>query len=81
MPRVNLDGYGEIYKDKQLMELLRAKKSGKGLTNATAGKKIGVCDKTFAKYLECPSLIPLGVLRKMQKKLEIPKEDLLKLIF
>lgn len=78
MPRVSLAG--DKYQNKDLAELIRRYKYSKGLTNTTAGKLVGVCDRTFARYLEQPGTIPIGVLRIIQKKFQIPKEEMIKYI-
>lgn len=74
MPRVKLAG--DTYLDKDLVELIRRYKYGKKLTNAEAGKLIGVAERTFAKYMEHPEIMSLKTLRTIQRKLGIPKEEM-----
>lgn len=76
MPRVKMAG--DCYLDKDLAELIRRYKYGKKLNNAEAGKLVGIGERTFARYLEKPGMVPLSVLRLMQRKLQIPKEEFLK---
>lgn len=76
MPRVKMAG--DSYLDKDLAELIRRYKYGKKLNNAEAGKLVGIGERTFARYLEKPGMVPLSVLRLMQRKLQIPKEEFLK---
>ena len=76
MPRVKMAG--DSYLDKDLAELIRRYKYGKRLNNAEAGKLVGIGERTFARYLEKPGMVPLSVLRLMQRKLQIPKEEFLK---
>ena len=75
MPRTNLAG--DKYKDKDLGELIRRYKYGKDLNNTEAGKLIGVCERTWRAYMENPGNIPLKKLRLIQRKLQIPKEEML----
>lgn len=75
MPRVKLAG--DTYKDKDLSQLIRRYKYGKNITNKQAGQMIGVCESTWKNYMNDPTLIPLGKLRLLQRKLQIPKEELL----
>lgn len=76
MPRVKMAG--DCYLDKDLTELIRRYKYGKKLNNAEAGKLVGIGERTFARYLEKPGMVPLSVLRLLQRKLQIPKEEFLK---
>lgn len=76
MPRVKLAG--DIYRDSDLAQLIRRYKYGKDLSNAEAGKLLGIGERTFAKYLEKPETMSLQMLRKVQRRLEIPKEDFLR---
>lgn len=76
MPRVKMAG--DSYLDKDLAEMIRRYKYGKQLNNAEAGKLVGIGERTFARYLEKPGMMPLSVLRLMQRKLQIPKEEFLK---
>jgi hypothetical protein len=76
MPRVKMAG--DCYLDKDLAELIRRYKYGKGLNNAEAGRLVGIGERTFARYLEKPGMVPLSVLRMMQRRLQIPKEEFLK---
>lgn len=75
MPRVNLAG--DQYRDKDLGELIRRYKYGKALTDAEAGKLVGISDKTWRRYMLEPGRIPLHVLRAIQRKLQIPREEML----
>lgn len=75
MPRVNLAG--DKYRDKDLGELIRRYKYGKDLTDAQAGKLVGISDKTWRRYMLEPQKMPLRVLRKIQRQLQIPKEEIL----
>ena len=75
MPRVKLAG--EVYKDKDMAELIRRYKYGKRLTNADMAKIAGIGQTKWKSWLADPSLIPVGKLRLIQKKLQIPKEELL----
>lgn len=79
MPRVKLAEDG--YKNKDLSELIRRYKYSTGLTNEQAGKLVGVSERTFAKYMAEPDTMPLKVLRKLQRRLQIPKEELTKYLF
>ena len=74
MPRTKLAG--DAYKDKDLAELIRRYKYGKGLNNEQAAKLIGVCPTTWKAYVSAPGKIPLEKLRKIQQKLGIPKEEI-----
>lgn len=78
MPRVKLAG--DTYLDKDLSELIRRYKYGKKLNNVEAGKLVGIGERTFARYMEKPGMMPLSVLRLMQRKLQIPKEEFLRYI-
>lgn len=78
MPRVKLAA--DSYKDKDLAQLIRRYKYGKDLTNAEAGRMIGVCEGTWKNYMNDPARIPLGKLRPIQRKLQIPKEEILPFI-
>lgn len=78
MPKVKLAE--EAYKNKALSELIRRYKYGKGLNNVQAGKLVGIGERTFARYMENPGLIPVAMLRVYQKKLGIPKEEMLQLL-
>ena len=78
MPRTNLAG--DSYKNKDLSELIRRYKYGKGLNNEQAGKLVGISERTFAKYMSQPEVMPLKVLRKIQRKLQIPKEEFLQFL-
>lgn len=75
MPRVKLAE--DSYKNKDLSELIRRYKYGKGLNNEQAGKLVGISERTFAKYMSQPEVMPLKVLRKIQRQLQIPKEEFL----
>ena len=75
MPRVKMAA--DSYKDKDLRELIRRYKYGKGLTNLEAARMIGVCEATWKNYTDTPGRIPLDKLRAIQKKLQIPKEEIL----
>lgn len=76
MPRVKLAG--DSYLDKDLSELIRRYKYGKKLNNVEAGKLVGIGERTFARYMEKPEMIPLRILRQMQRKLQIPKEEFIR---
>lgn len=76
MPRVKLAG--DNYRDSDLSELIRRYKYGQQLTNADVGRLIGVGERTFARYLEQPETMSLHILRKVQRRLKIPKEEFLK---
>lgn len=78
MPRVKLAG--DVYKDRDLSELIRRYKYGKGLNNNEAAAMIGVCERTWRNHMENPAQIPLERLRAIQKKLGIPKEEMLKFL-
>ena len=78
MPKVKLAE--EAYKNKALSELIRRYKYGKKLNNVEAGKLVGIGERTFARYMEKPGMMPLSVLRLMQRKLQIPKEEFLRYI-
>lgn len=65
----------DLYKNKDLTEIIRRYKYGKGLSNAEVGKLIGVAERTFAKYLEQPDTMTLKTLRTIQKRLQIPKDE------
>jgi predicted DNA-binding protein (UPF0251 family) len=73
MPRVKLAG--DSYLDRDLVEVIRRYKYGKGLNNSEAGKLVGVAERTFARYLENPEMMNLKTLRMLQRKLQIPKEE------
>ena len=75
MPRVKLAE--DSYKNKDLSELIRRYKYGKGLNNEQAGKLVGISERTFAKYMSQPEVMPLKVLRKIQRQLQIPKDEFL----
>lgn len=76
MPRVKLAG--DSYLDKDLSELIRRYKYGKKLNNVEAGKLVGIGERTFARYMEKPEMMPLRILRQMQRKLQIPKEEFIR---
>lgn len=78
MPRVKLAG--EAYKDKDMAELIRRYKYGKSLTNADMAKMMGVGQTKWKSWLSDPTLIPLGKLRLIRKKLQIPVEEILPLV-
>lgn len=75
MPRVNLAG--DVYKDKDLVSLIKRYKYGSDMTNAEAAKAVGICEATWTNYMAEPGRIPLKVLRKMRKAFRIPKEEML----
>ena len=79
MPRVKLAE--DSYMNKDLSELIRMHKYGKRLSNEQAGKLVGISERTFAKYMAEPEVMPLKVLRKLQRRLQIPKEELTKYLF
>lgn len=78
MPRVKLAE--EQYKNNDLAKLIRRYKYGEGLNNTQVGALIGVGERTFARYLENPGLMSLATLRKLQKGLKIPKEEIMQFI-
>ena len=78
MPRVKLAG--EVYKDKDLSELIRRYKYGKNLTNAEMAKMMGVGQTKWKSWLSDPTLIPIGKLRLIRKHLCIPKEEMMQFL-
>lgn len=74
MPRTNLGT--DTYKNSDLTELIRLHKAKLNLSNDEVGKKIGVSGKTFSKFLKQPEEMSIKILRRLQKSLKIPKEDM-----
>ena len=67
-------------KNAALSKLFRSHQYGEALTMEQAAEKLGMNFRTYAKYLKDPDLLPLGVLRKIQREFGVPEEDLLPLL-
>lgn len=67
-------------KNEALSRLLRAQQYGMGLTMEQTAQMVGINFRTYAKYLNEPDLMPMGILRKLLQVLKVRTEDVLPLI-
>lgn len=78
MPRTKLSA--ESDKNKDLSKLIRKYKYAEALTDENAGKLIGVTGRTWSRYMNDPENLSIKTLRKIQKKLNIPKDEMIPFI-
>lgn len=78
MPRTKLSA--ESDKNKDLSKLIRKYKYAESLNDEEAGKRIGVTGRTWSRYMNAPENLSIKTLRKIQKKLNIPKDEMIPFI-